>query len=263
MTRQVSFIKMNGLGNDFVIVDGRHGHDVSDPALIRQLSDRHFGIGCDQFIVLEDSKAADIFMRIYNPDGSESGACGNATRCVAHLTMERIGAEHCTIETIAGILSCRMMGDDLIQVDMGPPRGAVRDVNVDGRHGIAVDMGNPHVVFFVDDVSAIDLARVGPGIERDPQFPNRTNVEFVQVLDKNQVRARVWERGAGITLACGSGACAVGVAAIRQNLAANPVTVLMDGGPIGIEIRARDNNVLMTGGYTTVFTGAFLIDQQS
>lgn len=248
---------MHGLGNDFIILDHRKNQTALDTALIRVMADRHRGIGCDQLIVLEPSSQADVFMRIYNPDGSESGACGNATRCVAHLVMAESGKTVCVVETISGLLPCSDAGNGLVTVDMGAPRGEPQEIMVQGKTAIAVDMGNPHAVFVVPDITQIALADVGPGIEHDKQFPNRTNVEFVQVLSKDHVRMRVWERGAGITLACGSGACATAVAVIRQGLTNRRVQVDMDGGPLTLEWRETDGHVLMTGPYAYVARGVF------
>jgi len=268
----LNFIKMHGLGNDFVIVDDRDGTLTLSREVVRALSDRNSGVGCDQFIVLEKApdSDADVFMRIYNPDGSQSGACGNATRCVASLVMAETGQNDALIQTQAGLLDCERLGQGLYSVDMGPARADWRDIplanaqntneiglTVDGfRHGavVAVNVGNPHVVFEVANVDDIDLATFGPKIETNPLFPERTNVEVVQILSPDRIRMRVWERGAGITRACGSGACAALVATARMGLTGRTAEVVLDGGSLTIDWLA-DGNVLMTGPVATSFQG--------
>lgn len=258
------FLKMHGLGNDFVILDARTGPLDLSPARIRQIADRHFGVGCDQLIVLEPSARADVFMRIYNPDASEAGACGNATRCVASIVMDEKAAAVCVVETVSGLLSCVRSGAD-VTVDMGAPRldwdqiplaTAMDTLDVDGA--TCVSMGNPHAVVFVDDAGAVDLEREGRARETSAVFPQRANIEFVQVIDRSTLRARVWERGAGVTLACGSGACAVAVAAVRRGLTERNVTIRMDGGDLRLEWREADNHVYMTGAASLAFRGELL-----
>lgn len=265
-----SFVKMHGLGNDFVILDARASALALTPAAVRAIADRRRGIGCDQLIVIEATRGStsDAWMTIYNPDGSESGACGNATRCVAWLLMGQNGSDRVVIETRAGLLDAESRGDKMVAVDMGPARLDWRELPlaeaVDTLHlGIAagpladpvgVSMGNPHAVFFVDDVAAIDLEAVGPGLEHHPLFPERTNVEIVQVLGPQTLRMRVWERGAGITQACGTGACATLVAAARRGLTGRKAEVVLDGGSLFIEWLA-DDHVLMTGPVALAFSG--------
>lgn len=265
-----SFVKMHGLGNDFVILDARASSLALTPAAVRAIADRRRGIGCDQLIVIEAARGStsDAWMTIYNPDGSESGACGNATRCVAWLLMGQNGSDRVVIETRAGLLDAESRGDKMVAVDMGPARLDWRELPlaeaVDTLHlGIAagpladpvgVSMGNPHAVFFVDDVAAIDLEEVGPGLEHHPLFPERTNVEIVQVLGPQTLRMRVWERGAGITQACGTGACATLVAAARRGLTGRKAEVVLDGGSLFIEWLA-DDHVLMTGPVALAFSG--------
>lgn len=253
---------MHGLGNDFVVVDARTAPFAFDAASARAVADRRTGVGCDQLIVVSDSDAADISMRIWNADGSEVAACGNATRCVALL----VGAD-CTIETAAGLLHARLAGDG-VSVDMGVPRfdwaaiplaypmdtaalptgwGAL-------ERPFAVNVGNPHLVFFADDIDAVPLAELGPGIETDPLFPERINVNVAQVIDRGHIRARTWERGAGLTRACGTGACAVAVAAVSRRLVDGPVRVDVPGGTLTIDWRAG-GRITMTGPATHVFTG--------
>lgn len=272
------FIKMHGLGNDFVIFDGRHDgfHPTAEQAA--RVADRHFGIGCDQVITLERSDKADLFMRIQNPDGSSSGACGNATRCVAALAFEETGQDKIVIETLAGRLECTRLDDGRITVDMGAPRLNWQDIPLshemdsgdidlsltDSRDHklvapIGVNMGNPHAVFFVLDAETIDLEDIGPRIERDPLFPDRVNVSVASLIDRHddapRFRVRVWERGAGITLACGSASCATVVAATRRGLAEGRATIVMDGGELELHWRESDGHVLMTGATALVFRG--------
>lgn len=267
---ELAFIKMHGLGNDFVILDRRDGNTSLSPATRRAIADRHAGVGCDQLIIMEPAKSADadVFMRIYNPDGAEAGACGNATRCVASLLMDEKKSDHVIIETISGLLDTERQPGGLYSVDMGPARLDWRDIPTsepcDTLHlpisegalsdPVGVNVGNPHAVFFVDNAEAINLSTVGPLIENHKLFPERTNVEVVQVLSPDRIRLRVWERGAGITRACGSGACAAAVAAARRQLTNRAVDVVLDGGTLKIEWLA-DNNVLMTGPVSKSFSG--------
>lgn len=273
----LKFKKMHGLGNDFVILDCRNA-PVPDNATIRALADRRRGVGCDQILVMEKPQApgADILMSIYNPDGSKAGACGNGTRCVARLFMEEQGRDHCVIETVRGLLSCRMVEAGVVEADMGKPALGWKDIPLaeerdtlnlglseggmddQARHNpVAVSVGNPHTVFFVDQVDQVDLATLGPQVERHVLFPERTNVEFAQMLSPAKIRVRVWERGTGITQACGSGACAVIVAAVRRGLSARKAEIILDGGSLMLEWRAGDDHVLMTGPATYVYEGIF------
>ena len=254
----MKFKKMHGLGNDFVILDHRKDPAKLSHEFITHICDRHTGVGCDQLIVMEPSQKADFFMRIYNGDGSEAQACGNATRCVADIYLKETGAANCTIETLAGVLGGRAVGD-LIEIDMGAAK-AVEDLSLaDGgvENPVSVNMGNPHIVFFTPDVAALDIETLGPRFENDPLFPQRTNVEFVQVLSPDHLRMRVWERGAGVTLACGSGACAVMAAAAHRGLSDNKITLTLDGGDLTMELREEDNHILMTGPIAYVFDGIF------
>jgi diaminopimelate epimerase len=265
-----TFLKMHGLGNDFVVLDARTVPLDLSPAQVRLIADRHLGVGCDQLIVVEAAKNAvsDAWMTIYNPDGSESGACGNATRCVAWLLMRGSGQDKVVIETRAGLLDAEARGDRMVAVDMGPARLDWRDIPLaapcDTLHldigagsladPVGVSMGNPHAVFFVDDVAAVDLAALGPVLEHHTLFPERANIEIAQVLGGGHVRMRVWERSAGITSACGSGACAVAVAAARRGLTGRSVRVDLDGGTLDIQW-LPDNHVLMTGPVALSFEG--------
>jgi diaminopimelate epimerase len=272
------FRKMHGLGNDFVVLDARARPMSLDPARARSIADRRTGIGCDQVIVIAPPQAsgADARMRIFNPDGSEVGACGNATRCVAWLLMRESGRPHVVIETTAGLLRAEATGADRVTVAMGPPHLEWQSIPLAGpadtlrlpisagplSDPVAVSMGNPHAVFFVPDAEAVDLAALGPGIEHHPLFPERTNVEVAQILpspdpDCGRIRMRVWERGAGITLACGTGACATLVAAVRRGLCPRRADLILDGGVLRIEW-PEGGAVRMNGAVATSFTG--LID---
>ncbi len=264
------FVKMHGLGNDFVVLDARTRAFALEAPAIRAIADRKTGVGCDQLIVIEPPREAlaDAFMRIRNADGSEVQACGNATRCVASLLMEESGERHAVIQTVAGLLDAEALPDGRIAVDMGPARLDWREIplakpqdtlRLDLSVGllaapVAVSMGNPHAVFFVDDVAAIPVEEVGPAVEKHPLFPEYTNVEFVQVLDRSRLRMRVWERGTGVTRACGSGACASLVAAARRGLSERSADVVLDGGTLHIEW-LPDGHVLMTGPALVSFRG--------
>lgn len=272
----VAFTKMHGLGNDFVVLDARAHPLALTAEAVRHIGDRRRGVGFDQLLVLEPARDddADLFMRIYNPDGGESGACGNGTRCVAALRMTEDGSETVTIETRRGLLAARRLDDGRVTVDMGEaltdwaaiPLAGERDtLSLDGvtagplADPVAVGMGNPHCVFFVADAEAVDLATHGPAIEHHPLFPERTNVEVASPAGPDRLRLRVWERGAGITFACGSGACATAVAAIRRGLTGRRVALDLDGGRLDIEWRETDGHVLMTGPVATSFTGEFVL----
>jgi diaminopimelate epimerase len=228
------------------------------------LADRHTGIGCDQLIVIEPAENADAFMRIYNPDGSEAGACGNATRCVADILMRENAGSSVTIRTVTGDLPAIRRPDGLIQVDMGLARLDWTDiplsrpmdtlrVELPGEPA-AASMGNPHATFFVNDLDAVPILEAGPKLEHDPLFPQRANIGFAQVIDLNTIRLKVWERGAGLTLACGSGACATLVNANRRGLAQRRAKVIVDGGTLEIEWR-DDGHVLMAGPAAIAFSG--------
>lgn len=276
----LAFVKMHGLGNDFVVVDARDGRAVVTPDLARAIADRHRGVGFDQMIVIETpaDRGADVFFRFYNSDGSEAGACGNGTRCVADKVMAERKADHLAIETIAGALEATRRPDGRVTVDMGPARLDWREIPLSEAcdtsavplelgplsKPVATSMGNPHATFFVPDVSNIDLAALGPRLEHHKMFPERANIGVAQILTPERMRLRVWERGAGITLACGSGACAAGVAAMRRKLVAErKVSIVVDGSDprdpkSEIEIEwLRDGHVLMTGPTALSFTGAW------
>jgi diaminopimelate epimerase len=266
---ELDFHKMHGLGNDFVIVDQRSGKLSLSAEQIQRIADRRRGVGFDQLLLLEPSNRADVFMRVYNPDGSESGACGNGARCVARLMMEEMGLSSVLIETRAGLLQSKPglrgysvnMGRPGLGWDEVPLARPMDTLHLDVESGplrkpTAVGMGNPHAVFFVDDAEAIDLAALGPGLENDPIFPDRANIGVAQAIDRQTIRLRVFERGAGITSACGSGACAAAVAAIRRDLTDKTVAVHLDGGRLHITW-GEDGQVVMTGPASHSFTGRF------
>ena len=261
----IPFLKMHGAGNDFVVIDERTRPLDLSPDQVRALSDRRTGIGCDQFITLHKPPPgtdADLVMRIRNPDGNEAGACGNATRCIAELLFEQTGHPYQVIRTIAGDLPAERLPDGRFRVDMGAPRLDWAEIPLahpaDTLHlplpgdPAACSMGNPHATLFVPDVAmaAID----GPALERHALFPERANIGFATILTPGRMRLRVWERGAGLTLACGSGACAAVVNAHRRGLTGRHVAVEMDGGTIDIDLRA-DGHVLMAGPAATSFRG--------
>jgi diaminopimelate epimerase len=266
---ELSFCKMHGLGNDFVIVDQRSGKLSLSAEQIQKIADRRRGVGFDQLLLLEPSKKADVFMRVYNPDGSEAGACGNGTRCVARLMMEEQGLSKVAIETRAGVLMSTPglrgysvnMGSPGLSWNEIPVNKAMDTLYLDIEAGplsrpTAVNMGNPHAVFFVEDAETIDLEALGPGLEHHPMFPERANIGVAQILDPNTIRLRVFERGAGITNACGSGACAALVAAVRRDLCAQTASVLLDGGGLHVTW-GEDGEVIMTGPATHSFRGRF------
>ena len=268
----VPFLKMHGLGNDFVVLDARRAAIAIDDAGARILADRHTGIGCDQLIVLEAPRhpSAQVAMRIRNPDGGEAEACGNATRCIAWLLHRETGERQARIETVAGLLTAEIMPDGAIAVDMGPAHTFWRDIplaremetdRVELSLGplsapVCTNIGNPHATFFVADAEAIDLAKLGPVLEAHPLFPQRANIGVADIGEPGTIRLRVWERGAGITRACGSGACAALVAAHRRGLAGRRASVRLDGGNLDISWR-EDGHVIMTGPAALSFEGIF------
>jgi diaminopimelate epimerase len=265
------FLKMHGCGNDFVVFDERAGALGLTPARAAAIADRRTGVGCDQFIVMERPPAgssANVFMRIRNPDGTEAGACGNATRCVARLLHEENGLRHHVIQTVSGWLPAEMLDDVTVRVDMGRASLGWRDVPVAGpadtlhldlalgpvQDPAACSMGNPHATFFVPDLSDLDIPALGPTLEHAPTFPEGANIGFAQILSHDLIRVRIWERRAGLTRACGSGACATLVNAARRGLTGRKAKVLVDGGELQIEWRA-DGHVLMTGPTALSFRG--------
>ncbi|HEX3862784.1 MAG TPA: diaminopimelate epimerase [Stellaceae bacterium] len=269
---RIAFRKMHGLGNDFVVLDRRRDAIAISAAAARALADRHTGIGCDQLILVEPPQqpAAQAFMRILNADGNEAEACGNATRCVAGLLAAETGERQVHIETVAGILAAELLDDGRVAVSMGPARTGWRDIPLAREmdtltvdlaagplaHPACTSIGNPHATFFVDDVETIDLAALGPVLEHDALFPARANIGVASVRDGEHIRLRVWERGVGITRACGTGACAAQVAACRRGLTGRHAVVSLDGGDLDIVWR-EDGQVVMTGPATLAFEGSF------
>src|SRR5439155_7144868 len=259
---KIPFLKMHGLGNDFVVLDGRRAMIAVDAAGACALADRRTGIGCDQVVLLEPPRhpAAQVTMRIRNPDGGEAEACGNATRCVAALLHRETGDARMRIETIAGLLDAEVLPEGSVAVDMGPARTGWREIplaramptdRIELALGpltapVCTNIGNPHATFFVADVGAVDLAALGPILEHDPLFPERANIGVAAVAEHGAIRLRVWERGAGLTRACGSGACAALVAAHRRGLTGCRAPVELDGGTLDIDWR-EDGHVIMTG----------------
>lgn len=277
---------MHGAGNDFVVLDARHHPIAMTSKLAESLAARRLGIGCDQVIVMEEAhagaqqavagdneKTADIKMTIYNADGSLVNACGNATRCIGWLMLEELAKPTITIETAAGHLVAEHAGNHQVKVNMGEPRWDWRDIPLSEPRNtehlgieegalmdpVAVSMGNPHMVFFVRDLAFVAMDKVGPKLEKHPLFPKKANVSAAQVIDGDHLQLKVWERGAGQTLACGTAACAAVVAGVRRKLCNRHVTVSLPGGDLVIEWR-DDNQVMMTGPVAEVYRGEFTLE---
>ena len=270
----ISFTKMQGIGNDFVMIDVLQDGlpNVDLHRLSRDVNDRRFGIGGDGLILVEQGQSAPFKMRMFNPDGSESEMCGNGVRCFAKLLVDHghTDGPAVDVETGAGVLRLVIIEGGQVRVDMGPARLTQGEIGMAGPsaerfleqpvglgfQATAVSMGNPHLVIFVEDVEAIDLSAIGPKLERHELFPNRTNVHFVQVVDSGHLIQRTWERGAGQTLACGTGACAVGVAGFETSRSGRDVDIRLPGGVLRIEY-AANGHVFMTGPAETVFVGRY------
>ena len=266
----VPFVKMHGAGNDFVMLDLRDGAAPPCAGTAARIADRRRGVGCDQLVVIVPAPTglADYGLLFLNSDGSASGACGNGTRCAAALLMDETGRSEISFESEAGVLDCQRNGDGSVAVDMGRPAKDWREIPLsedrDTLHlGIAegplsdpvgVGMGNPHAVFFVEDAEAVPIERIGPDLEHHRLFPERANIGVAQPKGRGRIRLRVWERGAGLTEACGSGACAAAVAAVRRGLTDRRVTIEVDGGELFIDW-AEDDHVLMSGPTATSFRG--------
>tara|TARA_R110000824_G_scaffold118960_10_gene271780 strand:+ start:34107 stop:34976 length:870 start_codon:yes stop_codon:yes gene_type:complete len=277
----IPFRKMNGLGNDFVVLDLRsHALNLNDN-LVRAISNRETGIGCDQFITIEPPRhGGDAFMGIRNQDGAVVEACGNATRCIGQIVLAETGKSAVTIETLGGDLVASAASDENITVDMGEPRLKWDEIPLseefrDTRaielevgplgapimHSPAVvNVGNPHAIFFVKDMDVIDLARIGPMLEHHPLFPERANISVAQVIDRTHVKLKVWERGVGLTRACGTAACATVVASVRKRMTDRKITVSLPGGDLQLEWRESDNHIYMTGPATLDYEGT--LDQR-
>ena len=272
----IPFRKMNGLGNDFVVLDLRsRALNLSDDT-VRAIANRETGIGCDQFITIENPRhGGDAFMGIRNQDGGIVEACGNAARCIGQLMLDETGKESVTIETRGGDTVARQGPDGMITVDMGEPRLKWNEIPLseefqDTRaielevgplgapimHSPAVvNVGNPHAIFFVKDIDAIDLGRIGPMLEHHPLFPERANISVAQVIDRKHVKLKVWERGVGLTRACGTAACATVVACVRKRMTERLITVELPGGELQLEWRESDNHIYMTGPATLDYEG--------
>ncbi|MGN0347444.1 MAG: diaminopimelate epimerase [Lachnospiraceae bacterium] len=273
----MKFVKMEGCGNDYIYVDGAKEHIVDKPEIVKRLSDRHFGIGGDGVIFINPSKQADFEMEMYNADGSRSEMCGNGIRCVAKYVYDfgLTDKKEITIESAGKIKYLSLTTEEgkvsRVRVDMGEPQLLAKEIpvisaqekvldeeiEVDGRiyRMTCVSMGNPHAVVFVDDVENMDLEKIGPKFENHPRFPKRVNTEFVTVLDDHTVRMRVWERGTGETLACGTGSCATAVACLWNQKTGNDITVKLTGGDLQIVVEPDMSRVYMTGPATMVFSG--------
>lgn len=276
---ETPFLKMHGLGNDFVVLDGRQTDLDLDPFEAKAIADRHLGIGADQVVLLRNTANADVFMQIFNADGTEVSACGNASRCISSLVMKEKGRDHIKLETKAGVLDAFDGGDGMVTVDMGPVRTDWREIPLSeerdtlhlgfqvaqpGDAGkvlmgdpVGVNVGNPHCVFIVGQPEVVNMAQIGPIVENSPLFPERTNVSVIQVVGEDTILAKVWERGTGVTQACGSAACAALVAAHRRGMIGRSGIVVLPGGPLGVLWRESDNHVLLTGPVATVFKGSF------
>jgi diaminopimelate epimerase len=266
------FLKMNGLGNDFVVVETRSAPFAPSAAEVRAIADRETGVGCDQLIVIEATPDADARARFWNADGEEVSACGNGTRCVGWLLMQASGKDEAVIETAAGRLVATRAGERLVSVDMGKPGLDWREIPLASEQDSCaldvvlydhadlmapagcVSMGNPHVVFFVPDAESVPIVKIGPVVERHPLFPQHVNAGFAQIVGRDRIRLRVWERGSGLTKACGTGACAALVAAARRDLTDRAATLQLDGGELFIEWR-DDDHVIMTGPAAVDFIG--------
>ena len=279
----MKFTKMQGLGNDYVYVNCFEEKIENPPAVARYVSDRHFGIGSDGLIMINPSEVADFEMEMYNADGSRGEMCGNGIRCVAKYVYDYglTDKTQISVETLGGIKYLDLTVEDrkvvLVKVDMGKPelksdlipiiseneKVIDEPIEVDGQvyHMTGVSMGNPHTVIYVDDVKNLDLEKIGPKFENHERFPKRINTEFVHCIDRNTVEMRVWERGSGETLACGTGACAVAVASILNNLTDTRVTVKLLGGDLQIEWDREEDRVFMTGPATVVFDGVIDITE--
>ena len=284
-TRTIPFLKMNGLGNDFVIIDNRVQVPGAPKAqlitlnerLVRSICERDTGIGCDQLIVLEHSAKSDIFMAIHNAAGGEVDACGNATRCVGWLLQSETGRPTNTIETNAGLLVASVLPSGDVSVDMGVPKMGWSDIPLaeefhDTSHielqvgpidapvlhsPCVVNVGNPHCIFWVDDPDAHDLGQVGPFLENHIMFPEQANITLAQVNSEDEITIRVWERGTGLTKACGTAACATIVCAVRRNLTKRIAKINLPGGPLHMEWRESDSHMIMTGAIELEYAGEF------
>ena len=269
------FRKMNGLGNDFVVLDARERPIAISESQARAIADRKAGIGCDQLIVLEKSPVADVRMRIWNAEGGEVPSCGNASRCIADLIFDELKTDVATIETKGGFLSAKKAGAHLVTIDQGKPKFDWKDIPLseafpDTRHielqigpidkpllhsPSVVNVGNPHCIFWVDDLDVVDLAKVGPMLENHPLFPERTNISLAKVVARDHVLLKVWERGTGLTLACGTAACATMAAGRRIKIINSKCRITLPGGDLFMAVNDENGHVLMTGPAALDFEG--------
>jgi diaminopimelate epimerase len=270
----ITFQKMHGTGNDFVVIDVRTHAVTIDEAKAKHLADRRLGIGCDQLVVIDNSKNADALMHIYNCDGSKISTCGNASRCVGDILIRELRKDNVSIETTAGIVHATRVGTADVQVNMGAPKWEWQQIPLSESRNtlhlgleegglmdpVAVNMGNPHAIFFVRDTNFVRMGEWGKKLEVNPLFPERANISAVQVIDKNHLRMKVWERGTGETLACGSAACAAVVAGVRRDVCERKASVELPGGTLEIEWVQGEGNghVLMTGPVAYVFKGEYV-----
>ena len=263
-SNNLPFMKMHGLGNDFVVIDAREGEIALSKKIISGIADRHFGVGFDQLAVISKGEF-DAHLRFYNADGSESLACGNATRCIARYLMDETSKENLILTTMHGKIPAVDLGNGVTSINMGKPglewnqvplseNIPTLELPIEGSP-TATGMGNPHCTFFVEDAEKINLEEMGPKFENHPLFPERTNVQFASIIARDQIRMRVWERGAGVTLASGSSSCATAVAANRKGLTEKKVQIELDGGILSVDW--RQDGVWMTGPTMQVFTGSF------
>ena len=263
-SNNLPFMKMHGLGNDFVVIDAREGEVALSKKIISGIADRHFGVGFDQLAVISKGEF-DAHLRFYNADGSESLACGNATRCIARYLMDETSKENLILTTMHGQIPAVDLGNGVTSINMGKPglewnkvplseNIPTLELPIEGSP-TATGMGNPHCTFFVEDAEKINLEEMGPKFENHPLFPERTNVQFASIIARDQIRMRVWERGAGVTLASGSSSCATAVAANRKGLTEKKVQIELDGGILSVDW--REDGVWMTGPTMQVFTGSF------
>ena len=272
---QIKFRKMNGLGNDFVVLDGRAQKITISADQARAISNRKTGIGCDQLIVMEESPDFDVRMRIWNAEGGEVQSCGNASRCIADLLFDEMKSNTAVIDTKGGLLLATKAGDKMVTIDQGLPKFGWKDIPLsepfaDTRHielqygpidhplihsPSVVNVGNPHCIFWVDDLDVVDLGRAGPMLENHPMFPERANISFAKVVARDHIILRVWERGAGLTKACGTAACATMAAGHRIKIIDDRCRITLPGGDLLMAVRESDGNVLMSGPVTYEFDG--------
>ncbi|MDE2444715.1 MAG: diaminopimelate epimerase [Alphaproteobacteria bacterium] len=271
----VKFRKMNGLGNDFVVLDGRHRKLSIMEAQVRAIADRKTGIGCDQLIVIESSPDFDVLMRIWNAEGGEVPSCGNASRCIADLIFDEKGSNTASILTKGGVLLASKAGEKMVTIDQGVPKFGWKDIPLsepfaDTRHielqygpidnptihsPSVVNVGNPHCIFWVKDLDVVDLAKAGPMLENHPLFPERANISLARVMARDHIIMKVWERGAGLTKACGTAACAIMAAGHRIKVIDSACRVTLPGGDLFMAVRENDGHVLMTGPVAYEFEG--------